>query len=69
MLTFRGVHQDILTDTTPERCVLGARDSGKTTVCVYHEIKMLVDNPKLKSFLFRFSDKDTQSKLVPFVRA
>lgn len=67
-LTFQGIHQDILDDETPERCVLGARDSGKTTVCVYDEIQCLVENPKLKSFLFRFSDQDTQSKLVPFVR-
>lgn len=67
-LKFQGVHLDILNDRTPEICVLGARDSGKTTVCVYKEIKFLMDYPKLKSFLFRFSDKDTQSKLVPFFR-
>lgn len=69
MLTFQGVHKDILEDlSTPELCVLGARDSGKTTVCVYKEIQQLVRWPKLKSFLFRFSDKDTQSKLVGFFR-
>lgn len=68
MLSFRGIHADILRDTTLERDVEGARDSGKTTVCVYHEIQQLVQIPKLKSFLFRYSDQDTQQKLVPFVR-
>lgn len=67
-LQFLGIHDEILRDRTAERCVLGARDSGKTTVCVYDELKHLIEHPKLKSFLFRFSDKDTQSKLVPFVR-
>lgn len=68
-LTFQGIHAEILIDvSTPELCVLGARDSGKTTLCVYKELQMLKKYPKLKSFLFRFSDKDTQSKLVPFVR-
>lgn len=67
-LSFTGIHADILADTTSELCVLGARDSGKTTVCVYKEIRKLVEIPKLKSFLFRFSDKDTQSKLIPFFR-
>ncbi len=68
-LIFKGIHAEILADTTtPELCILGARDSGKTTVCVYKEIKMLIEFPKLKSFLFRFSDKDTQQKLVPFFR-
>lgn len=68
MLSFQGIHQDILDSRTSELCVLGARDSGKTTVCVYKEIQMLMQHPRLKSFLFRFSDTDTQSKLVPFFR-
>lgn len=68
-LLFQGIHRDIVDDlTTPELCVLGARDSGKTTCCIYKEIRELVRTPKLKSFLFRFSDKDTQQKLVPFFR-
>jgi hypothetical protein len=68
-LTFQGKHAEILADTTtPELCVLGARDSGKTTCCIYKELQQLVKYPNLKSFLFRFSDKDTQSKLVPFFR-
>lgn len=68
-LKFLGIHAEIRADlTTPELCILGARDSGKTTVCVHKEIEQLIRWPKLKSFLFRFSDKDTQSKLVPFFR-
>lgn len=69
MLTFQGKHAEIIKDTTtPELCVLGARDSGKTTACIYKEIQQLLKFEKLKSFLFRFSDKDTQQKLVPFFR-
>lgn len=68
MLTFNGVHEAILNDTTPELAVIGGRGSGKSTVCVTKEIRYSKNFPGIKEFLFRVSEKDTESKLIPFFK-
>lgn len=67
-LVFRGIHQDILNDTTEELAVEGARDCGKSYLLVTKEIRQLKEHPGMFTFIFRFSDTDTQQKLVPFFR-
>lgn len=68
MLTFNGIHESILSDTTPELAVIGGRGSGKSTVCVTKEIRYSKNFPGIKEFLFRVSEKDTESKLIPFFK-
>lgn len=67
-LHFQGIHKQILEDKTEELAVEGARDSGKSYVCVTKEVKALKEHPGIHSFLFRYSDKDVETKLIPFFR-
>lgn len=66
-LTFRGIHQRILEDDTPEISAEGALNSGKTTLCIWKELEMLERYQGIWSFAFRYSDTDTKTKIRPAV--
>lgn len=65
---FAGIHEDILNDVTPELAIVGGRGSGKSTVCVTKEIRISKSSPGIIEFMFRFSQKDTETKLIPFYK-
>ena len=62
---WEGVHAQIFADTTDEVDVEGAQDSAKTTLCLDKEIHFLREYPGIHSFMFRYSDTDTRTKLRP----
>lgn len=64
-LEFRGVHAEILNDRTPERDIEGSLNCGKTTVCLWDELEALDRWPGIWSFIFRYSDTDTRTKIHP----
>lgn len=64
-LEFRGVHADILADTTPERDVEGSLNCGKTTVCLWAELNALEKYPGIWILLTRLSDDSVSTKLRP----
>jgi hypothetical protein len=57
-----------MADTTPEIAIVGGRGSGKSTVAITKEIRHSVKYPGIKEFLFRFSEKDCEQKLIPFYK-
>lgn len=67
VLTFQGIHQRLLEDTTPEIDAEGALNSGKTTVCLWKELEAIQNHPGIWSFAFRYSDTDTKTKLRPAI--
>lgn len=64
-LEFRGVHAEILKDTTLERDVEGALSSGKTIACMWDEIDALIAEPGIWSLLARWTGDATDSLLRP----
>lgn len=64
-LEFRGVHAEILKDTTLERDVEGALSSGKTIACMWDEIDALIAEPGISSLLARWTGEATDTLLRP----
>ena len=62
---FRGQIAEFIADTTPEIDLEGSRDCGKTTGGLFKEIDQLQNHPGMWSFLFRYSQDATQTKLRP----
>jgi hypothetical protein len=62
-LEFRGVHQEIYCDRTREIDAEGALSSGKTTLALAKELDFLLHDKGIHSFMFRYSDTDTKTKL------
>ncbi len=64
-LSFQGVHAEIYADRTREIDAEGALSSGKTTLALAKELDFLLHDKGLHSFMFRYSDVDTKTKLRP----
>jgi hypothetical protein len=64
-LTFLGKHFDFLHDTTPELDLEGARNCGKTILCLWKELEALKTYPGMWSYIGRYSDDATQQLLRP----
>lgn len=64
-LSFRGIHQAILDDTTLERDVEGALSSGKTIACMWDEIDALIAEPGIWILLARWTGDATDTLLRP----
>lgn len=64
-LTFHGIHAEFLSDTTPEICLEGSRNCGKTIVCLWKELDALREHRGMWSLICRYSDDATQKLLKP----
>lgn len=64
-LEFRGVHAEILKDTTLERVVEGALSSGKTIACMWDEIDAYIAEPGIWALLARWTGDATDTLLRP----
>lgn len=64
-LEFRGVHADIIRDTTLERDIEGALSSGKTIACMKSEIDALKNEPGIWTLSARWTGDATDSLLRP----
>lgn len=65
-VVFTGPIADFINDwDTPEIDVEGALSSGKTTACLYKELIALQRHPGIHSWIGRFGDGDTQTKVKP----
>jgi len=62
---WQGVHLEIFNDRTPELEVEGARECAKTTLLLDKEIHYLKKYPGIHSFMCRYSDVSTNTKLKP----
>ena len=67
-LEFTGIYQQIMDDETPEIAIMGGRDSAKSWTWLTKEIRALQKYPGIRSFLFRMTEKDTETKLRPLFR-
>lgn len=64
-LVFEGVYAEILADMTAEIAIIGGRNSGKTTVCLWKELGAAERWAGIWSYIFRLSDSDTKTKVRP----
>jgi len=64
-VVWRGKIAEFLRDTTREIDLEGALSSGKTTACLWKEFNALHEFPGIQSFMCRFADGDTSTKLCP----
>jgi len=62
---WQGIHETIFKDTYEELDIEGALDCAKTTLCLDKEIHYLREFPGIYTFLSRYSDTDTRTKLRP----
>lgn len=67
-LEFRGVHEEILHDETPEIDIEGARMCGKTWVCSAKVLKACVKYPGMWWLINRYSGTETDNQLRPVFR-
>ena len=65
MIAFQGVHQEFLDDTTPEIDIEGSLSCGKTTVCLFKEIRATQRYPGIHSLIARWTDDATNTLLRP----
>lgn len=65
MLTFKGVHAEIIADTTLERDVEGALSSGKTICAMFCELNALRDEPGIWILMARWTGDATDTLLRP----
>lgn len=68
MLTFQGIHEEILYDETPEIDIEGARMCGKTWVCSAKVLKACVKHPGMWWLINRYSGTETDNQLRPVFR-
>jgi hypothetical protein len=68
-MEWRGAISAFLQDETREIDLEGALSSGKTTACLWKEFSALQSLPGVWSFMCRFGDGDTSSKLCPAFEA
>lgn len=64
-LEFRGIHEEILRDETPELDIEGARMSGKTWVCSAKVHNSCVKHPGIWWLINRYSGTETDNQLRP----
>lgn len=62
---WQGKHALIFADETPEIDIEGARMSAKTTIALDKELHYLREYPGIHSFMCRYSDNATKTKLRP----
>lgn len=68
MLTFQGIHEEILHDKTSEIDVEGARMCGKTFLCSAKVLYAARDNPGMWWLINRYSGTETDNQLRPIFR-
>ena len=64
-IRWQGPIAEFFRDTTPELDLEGSRLSGKTTACLWKEHWAVMHYPGIWSFIGRFADGETTSKLCP----
>lgn len=62
---WRGPIGQFMRDTTAEISLEGALSSGKTTACLWKEFNWLHDAPGIHSWIGRYGDGETQTKIRP----
>lgn len=65
MLTFQGIHSEILEDETPELDIEGARMCGKTWVCSAKVHRSCLKYPGIWWLINRYSGTETDDQLRP----
>lgn len=64
-IEFKGIHLDILKDTTPEQDIEGSLACGKTTVALWRELEALRTYPGIWILMCRWTDDATKTLLRP----
>lgn len=64
-LIFKGVHQQILDDQSPEIDAEGALSSGKTVVALWKQLELLKNYPGIWILMCRWTDDSTSTLLRP----
>lgn len=69
-MLFKGKHWDALTDTaTRELDIEGAIRAGKTTVCLYRELRVALDCPGIHILFARWTDTGVYGLILPLWRS
>ena len=67
MITFSGIHAEIIADRSPERLVEGSLASGKTTAALWAEFDALRDHPGIWALWTRWTEDAVKSLLRPAI--
>lgn len=64
-IAFKGVHQDFVFDQTREICVEGGLNSGKTIAALTRQVRRLIHEPGISTFIARWTTEAVNDKLRP----